>query len=67
MEIDEETTELIFRAWKGFANSTLDVVPGWHLGILEVWGPDTFDNLPPEYDTMYKDPLSVHPVMIYAE
>ena len=69
-EIDEETTELVFRANEDLACGAYDVVPGWHLGILVVAGervqlvgnPDW-----PLVKNMFTESLSVRPVMIYAE
>jgi hypothetical protein len=62
-EIDDETTELIFRAFEGLACPTWSVVPGWHLGILTFLGQEQL----PTPGAQFDQPYSVHPVMMYVQ
>jgi hypothetical protein len=62
-EIDDETTELIFRANEDLACAAYSVVPGWHLGILTFLGQEQL----PAPGAQFMHPPSVHPVMMYVQ
>jgi hypothetical protein len=63
-EIDDETTELIFRANEDHVYDPLySIVPGWHLGILTFMG----QKQEPIPGAQFLFPYSVHPVMMYVQ